>query len=78
MARARDRRPARRIDGYRDKSFKTDEEIMRVLSLPVLAVVPVMLTQRSSVGRGAGDCSSDSATERRGACFAVVAYTFVY
>ena len=27
---------------YRDKSFKTDHEVMRVLSLPVLAVVPMM------------------------------------
>src|SRR4051812_48915935 len=27
---------------YRDNSFKTDHEIMRVLSLPVLAVVPLM------------------------------------
>jgi uncharacterized protein involved in exopolysaccharide biosynthesis len=27
---------------YRDKAFKTDHEVMRVLSLPVLAVVPLM------------------------------------
>ena len=27
---------------FRDKSFKTDEEVISVLSLPVLAVVPVM------------------------------------
>jgi polysaccharide chain length determinant protein (PEP-CTERM system associated) len=27
---------------YRDNSFKTDHEVMRVLSLPVLAVVPMM------------------------------------
>jgi protein tyrosine kinase modulator len=64
---------------YRDKSFKTDEEIMRVLSLPVLAVVPVMLTQaeqrwawrrRLLLGLGYGTTVV--------ACFAVVAYTFVY
>jgi len=64
---------------YRDKSFKTDEEIMRVLSLPVLAVVPVMLTQaeqrwatrrRILVGLGYGTTVV--------ACLAVVAYTFVY
>jgi len=64
---------------YRDKSFKTDEEIMRVLSLPVLAVVPVMLTKseqrwasrrRLLLGLGYGTTVL--------ACFAVVAYTFVY
>ena len=64
---------------YRDKSFKTDEEIMRVLSLPVLAVVPVMLTQaeqrwatrrRLLLGLGYGTTVV--------ACLAVVAYTFVY
>ena len=27
---------------YRDTSFKTEEDVMRVLSLPVLALVPVM------------------------------------
>ena len=27
---------------YRDSSFKTEEDVMRVLSLPVLALVPVM------------------------------------
>jgi hypothetical protein len=27
---------------YRDASFKTDEEVMTVLTLPVLAVVPLM------------------------------------
>jgi uncharacterized protein involved in exopolysaccharide biosynthesis len=64
---------------YRDKSFKTDEEIMRVLSLPVLAVVPVMLTpaeQRWTTRRrlllGLGYATTVVA------CFAVVAYTFVY
>jgi polysaccharide chain length determinant protein (PEP-CTERM system associated) len=64
---------------YRDKSFKTDGEIMRVLSLPVLAVVPVMLTQseqrwatrrRLLLGLGYGTTVL--------ACFAVIAYTFVY
>jgi len=64
---------------YRDKSFKTDEEIMRVLSLPVLAVVPVMLTQseqrwttRRRLLLGFGYATTVVA------CFAVVAYTFVY
>lgn len=64
---------------YRDKTFKTDEEIMRVLSLPVLAVVPVMLTKseqrwawrrRLLLGFTYGTTVV--------ACFAVVAYTFVY
>jgi len=64
---------------YRDKSFKTDHEIMRVLSLPVLAVVPIMLTpaeqrwawrRRLLLGLGYGTTVV--------ACFAVVAYTFVY
>lgn len=29
---------------YRDNSFRTDEEIVRVLSLPVVAVIPLMLS----------------------------------
>lgn len=29
---------------YRDSSFKTDEEVTRVLSLPVLALIPVMVS----------------------------------
>jgi polysaccharide chain length determinant protein (PEP-CTERM system associated) len=30
---------------YRDNSFRTDEEVVKVLALPVVAVVPVMLTR---------------------------------
>jgi len=30
---------------YRDNSFRSDDEIVRLLSLPVVAVVPVMLTK---------------------------------
>lgn len=30
---------------YRDASFKTDEEVIRVLSLPVLALIPVMISE---------------------------------
>ena len=30
---------------YRDDSFKTDEEIVRLLSLPVVAMIPVMLSR---------------------------------
>ncbi len=29
---------------YRDDSFRTDDEVVRVLSLPVLAVIPLMLS----------------------------------
>ncbi len=29
---------------YRDNSFRTDEEVLRVLSLPVVAIIPVMLS----------------------------------
>jgi polysaccharide chain length determinant protein (PEP-CTERM system associated) len=64
---------------YRDKSFKTDEEITRVLSLPVLAVVPVMMTpaeqrwvsrRRLLLSFGCGTIVT--------ACLAVVAYTFIH
>jgi hypothetical protein len=30
---------------FRDKSFRTDDEVVRVLSLPVVAVIPVMLSK---------------------------------
>jgi len=29
---------------YRDRSFKNDDEVVRVLDLPVLAVVPQMIS----------------------------------
>jgi uncharacterized protein involved in exopolysaccharide biosynthesis len=63
---------------YRDKSFKTDQEITRVLSLPVLAVVPLMMTlaeerwlsrRRLLLSFGCGTIVA--------ACLAVVAYTFI-
>ena len=63
---------------YRDSSFRTDDEIATVLSLPVLAVVPVMLSdgERRSLRRrklvvslGLGSTVT--------ACLAVVIYTFV-
>ena len=63
---------------YRDVSFKTDDEIFRVLSLPVLAVVPVMLSdaeRRKSLrwkiilNTGLGSMVA--------VCFAVLLYTFV-
>jgi polysaccharide chain length determinant protein (PEP-CTERM system associated) len=64
---------------YRDRSFKTDEEIARVLSLPVLAVIPLMRTaaeqkwafrRRVFVAIGFGTTVA--------ACFAIVAYTFMH
>jgi polysaccharide chain length determinant protein (PEP-CTERM system associated) len=63
---------------YRDSSFRTDDEVVHVLSLPVLAVVPVMFSEaerqarrrrRLIVGFGLGSTVT--------ACLAVVAYTFV-
>jgi polysaccharide chain length determinant protein (PEP-CTERM system associated) len=63
---------------YRDSSFRTDDEITSVLSLPVLAVVPIMLSaaerrrqrrRRYLVGVGLGSTVA--------ACLAVVIYTFV-
>jgi UDP-N-acetylmuramyl pentapeptide phosphotransferase/UDP-N-acetylglucosamine-1-phosphate transferase len=30
---------------YRDSSFKSEEDVLRVLTLPVLALVPVMLSE---------------------------------
>lgn len=64
---------------YRDSSFKTDTELVDVLSLPVLAVVPLMQSEseRKSVFRrrvilnlGLGGAV--------GVCLAVVAYSFVF
>jgi polysaccharide chain length determinant protein (PEP-CTERM system associated) len=64
---------------YRDRSFKTDEEVTRVLSLPVLAVIPLMRTaveQKWALRRRvflAVGCGTTVA-----ACLAIVAYTFLY
>jgi len=64
---------------YRDQSLKTDHEVMRVLSLPVLAVVPMMQSaaERKWAFRKrmliAIACSSTVA-----AGLAVVAYTFIH
>jgi polysaccharide chain length determinant protein (PEP-CTERM system associated) len=63
---------------YRDSTFATDDEIASLLSLPVLAVVPVMRSERDEqrtrkrrlfmgVALGSGVAF----------CLAVVAYTFV-
>jgi polysaccharide chain length determinant protein (PEP-CTERM system associated) len=36
---------------YRDDSFRTDDEVVRVLSLPVMAVIPLMLSAADRKGR---------------------------
>jgi hypothetical protein len=63
---------------YKDSSFKTDAEVASVLSLPVLAVVPLMhsdaerrrlFKRRLVVGVGLGSTVT--------ACLAVLVYTFV-
>lgn len=63
---------------YRDASFKTDDEVTSVLSLPVLAVVPLMRSdvERRKVSRrnivvGIGLGSTVTA------CLAVLVYTFI-
>jgi polysaccharide chain length determinant protein (PEP-CTERM system associated) len=63
---------------YRDTSFKTDDEVTALLSLPVLAVVPVMQSdedrqrarkRRVAIGVGLGSTVA--------ACLTVLVYTFV-
>jgi protein tyrosine kinase modulator len=63
---------------YKDSTFKTDVEVTSVLSLPVLAVVPLMhsdaerrrlFKRRLVVGVGLGSAVT--------ACLAVLVYTFV-
>ena len=63
---------------YRDSSFKTDEEIIGLLTLPVLAVVPLMqsdadrrrnMRKRLLMGIGLGGAVVG--------CLAVLVYTFV-
>lgn len=63
---------------YRDSTFRTDSEASSVLSLPVLAVVPMMESpqehRRMRVRRLALNFSLGAGVA---ACLAVVAYTFV-
>jgi polysaccharide chain length determinant protein (PEP-CTERM system associated) len=63
---------------YRDASFKTDDEIVGLLTLPVLAVVPLMqsdadrrrgLRRRLIIGVGLGSTVVG--------CLALLAYTFI-
>ena len=63
---------------YRDSTFKTDSEVSSVLSVPVLAVVPMMESpqerKRARVRRLAMHFGLGTTVI---ACLAVVAYTFV-
>jgi polysaccharide chain length determinant protein (PEP-CTERM system associated) len=63
---------------YRDSTFKTDDDVMSVLALPVLAVVPLMESKvdrkvhrrrKFLIGAGLGTTVA--------ACLALVVYTFV-
>jgi hypothetical protein len=63
---------------YRDTSFKTDQEVTRLLSLPVLAVVPAMQSDEDRtrsrrhqwlIGLSCGTTVAS--------CLAVLAYTFI-
>jgi uncharacterized protein involved in exopolysaccharide biosynthesis len=63
---------------YRDSSFKTDDEITALLSLPVLAVVPLMRSdddrQRARKRRLAMNVGLGSTVA---ACLTVLVYTFI-
>jgi polysaccharide chain length determinant protein (PEP-CTERM system associated) len=63
---------------YRDRSFKTDTDVGRLLSLPVLAVVPFMQSdedrRRERRGRWLAGLGLGSTVA---GCLAVVLYTFI-
>ena len=63
---------------YRDSSFTSDDEVTRLLSLPVLAVVPVMQSKEARQ-RGARRRMFVSLVlgSTVAGCLAVVLYTFV-
>lgn len=63
---------------YRDSTFKTDDELTRVLGLPVLAVVPLMLsdTERRRAWRRKLAVGTVLGSLVLG-CLAIVTYTFV-
>ena len=64
---------------YRDRTFKTDEEVARVLSLPVLAVIPLMRTaaeHKWALRRRI--CLVLGFSTTVAACLAIVAYTFIH
>jgi hypothetical protein len=63
---------------YRDRTFKTDDEVARVLSLPVLAVIPLMRTateQKWALRRRI--CFALGLGTTVAACLGIVAYTFI-
>lgn len=64
---------------YRDRTFKADDEVTRLLSLPVLAVVPMMQSaaEKKWAFRKRLMVGSACATTVI-ACFAVVAYTIIF
>ena len=63
---------------YRDRSFRQDQDVIRLLSLPVLAVVPVMQSdverRRNFKRRVAANVAMGSTVFM---CLAVVAYAFL-
>jgi protein tyrosine kinase modulator len=64
---------------YRDRTFKTDDEVSRVLSLPVLAAIPLMRTateQKWAFRRRM--CLTLGFGTTVAACLAIVAYTFTH
>ena len=64
---------------YRDRTFKTDDEVARVLSLPVLAAIPLMRTateQKWAFRRRM--CLTLGFGTTVAACLAIVAYTFTH
>ncbi len=63
---------------YRDESFKTDDEIRAVLKLPVLAVVPVMRSDREERRRFRWAVALHAGLGAAVAgCLAIVAYTLL-
>lgn len=63
---------------YRDGTFRTDDEILRVLALPVLAVVPVMVSDADRKGQRFRDLVLNlGLASAVVVCFGVVAYSFM-
>ena len=63
---------------YRDKSFKTDDELASVIHLPVLAVVPLMRSVKEKSMAFRRKLLLNAALGMTVlACMAVLTYTFV-
>jgi hypothetical protein len=63
---------------YRDGTFRTDDEVLRVLALPVLAVVPVMVSDSERKRLRAREFALHVGLGSTViVCLAVVAYSFV-